>query len=433
MQVNLNYGRGVLPLTLRDSWDVTIVRKPRMPVQADPPSAVDRALQNPIGCGTLDSLADRGGKVCVLVCDITRPVPNGTILPILIRELIASGFEPKDITVLIATGLHRPNEGEELAEVIGDAWVLNTVNVVNHFAHNDLEHVYVGTTKSGTSVRLDKRFVEADLKIVTGLVEPHFMAGYSGGRKVIAPGIAHADTITTLHNSTFMSHNKTTNCVLDGNPLHAEQLEIVSMIGDAYAVNTVIDEERNLSFVNFGEIVASHLQAVEMTRKFSEIMLPVKYSTIVTSGAGYPLDKTYYQTVKGMVGPLEILSTGGSLIVASECSEGLGSPDFVQSQKNLVAKGEDAFLDSIKTKRNASVDEWQTQMQLKSTSRGDVQLYATGLCDEQRKLTGVRTIESVENAIEESIKKHSDPKVAVVPEGPYVIPFCENIGFTGAE
>ena len=134
--------------------------------------------------------------------------------------------------------------------------------MVNHFAHKDLDHTYVGTTKSGTEVKLDKRFVNASLRIATGLVEPHFMAGYSGGRKVIAPGIAHADTITTLHNSKFMSHSKTSNCVLEGNLLHAEQLEIVEMIGGAYAINTVIDEDRNLSFVNAGEIVESHLEAV---------------------------------------------------------------------------------------------------------------------------------------------------------------------------
>ena len=426
MQVNLNYGKGVLPISLRDSWDVTVVRKPTMPVHHDPQAAVDEALSSPVGCDTLDVLSEGAGKVCVLVCDITRPVPNGTILPILIRKLIALGFEPRDITILVATGLHRPNEGKELAEVIGDSWVLNTVNVVNHFAQNDSDHVHVGTTKSGTDVNLDRRFIEASLKIVTGLVEPHFMAGYSGGRKVISPGIAHAETITTLHNAKFMSHHKTTNCVLEGNPLHEELLEIVAMIGDAYAVNTVIDEERNLSFVNFGEIVASHLQAVEMTRKFSEIHLPKKYSTIVTSGAGYPLDKTYYQTVKGMVGPLEILTNGGSLIIASECSEGLGSPEFIESQKDLIAKGENAFLASIKTKTNANVDEWQTQMQLKSTRRGDVQLYATGLRDEQKMLTGVNTIEAIEDAIDQSINKHSDPRVAIIPEGPYVIPFHDH-------
>ncbi len=174
-------------------------------------------------------------------------------------------------------------------------------------------------------VKLDRRFVEADLKIVTGLVEPHFMAGYSGGRKVIAPGIAHRDTITTFHNARFMSDPKADNCVLEGNPLHREQLEIVRMLRRVLAVNTVIDEHRRVSFVNFGEVVDSHLEAVEFIRRYAQVAVPRRFKTVVTSAAGYPLDTTYYQTVKGMVGPVDILEPGGNLVVVSECSEGIGS------------------------------------------------------------------------------------------------------------
>ena len=433
MRVNLSYGKGHLPLNLSDDWEVTVVRKPKMKIHNDEEAAVEQALRNPVGCDLFTNKPDGpDSSVCILVCDITRPVPNGVILPVLVRKLIKSGFDPKDITILVATGLHRPNEGEELAEVIGNEWVLNSINVVNHFAQSDLDHIYVGTTRSGTEVKLDRRFVNASLRIVTGLVEPHFMAGYSGGRKVIAPGIAHADTITTLHNSKFMSHHKTSNCVLEGNLLHAEQLEIVEMIGGAYSLNTVIDEDRNLSFVNFGEIVESHLQAVSFMEKFAKINLPEKYSTVVTSSAGYPLDKTYYQTIKGMVGPLEILNDGGSLIVASECSEGLGSPEFVASQKSLIECGAKAFLASIRGKRNAAVDEWQTQMQLKSTENWQVLLYATGLAEEQRGLTGVHMIDSVERAIERSVVRSADRRVAIIPEGPYVIPFHSASGGTGS-
>ena len=174
-------------------------------------------------------------------------------------------------------------------------------------------------------VKLDRRLVEADLKIATGLVEPHFMAGWSGGRKVIAPGVAHKDTITTFHSARFMEHPNATSCNLDGNPLHETQLEIVAMLGGALALNTVIDEERRLSFVNFGEIVASHLDAVRHMREYAEVAVAERFSTVVTSAAGYPLDKTYYQTVKGMVTPMDILAPGGDLIIASSCSEGMGS------------------------------------------------------------------------------------------------------------
>ena len=206
---------------------------------------------------------------------------------------------------------------------------METVEVANHFARDDAAHVDLGTTRThGVPVKLDRRLVEAELKIATGLVEPHFMAGWSGGRKVIAPGVAHKDTITTFHSARFMEHPRATSCILDGNPLHEAQLEIVEMLGGALALNTVIDEERRLSFVNFGEIVASHLEAVAHMSEYAEVPVAEQFSTVVTSAAGYPLDKTYYQTVKGMVTPIEIMAPGADLIIASACSEGMGSQEF---------------------------------------------------------------------------------------------------------
>ena len=245
----------------------------------------------------------------------------------MIEELLAAGVPRSGIVVLVATGLHRPNEGDELARVIGDDWVLGNVRVENHFARDAGAHANLGVTATrGTPAKLDRRLVEADLRIATGLVEPHFMAGYSGGRKVVVPGVAHEDTIRTLHNARFMGHPAATQANLDGNPLHKEQLEIVRMLGDVYALNVVIDEERRLSFVNFGEIVASHLAAVEFAHRHCTVSLPRRFSTVVTSAAGYPLDQTYYQTVKGMVTPMGILEDDGTLIVASACTEGFRLP-----------------------------------------------------------------------------------------------------------
>ena len=315
MRVELSYGRGSIAMALQDNWNVEVIRKPAMPVLPDPAAAVRTALMAPVGSRSLGDEARGARSACILICDITRPVPNGLLLPAILRELLAAGLPAEAIRVLVATGLHRPNEGAELEELVGDPWVLQTVRVENHFARHDADHVLVGTTHAGTVVRLDRRFVDADLKIVTGLVEPHFMAGYSGGRKVIAPGIAHRETITTFHNARFMSHPLAENCVLDGNPLHREQLEIVRMLGKVLAVNTVLDEHRRLSFVNFGAVVESHLQAVEFTRGFAQVPVARRYRTVVTSAAGYPLDKTYYQTVKRMVGPLDILEPGGTLAV----------------------------------------------------------------------------------------------------------------------
>ncbi len=425
MRVDLNFGRGFLPLDLPDDWAVTVVRKPAMPVVPDAAAAVVAALRAPVDSPTLRDLAAAATSACVLICDITRPVPNGVILPGLIRELLDAGMAADAITVLVATGLHRPNEGDELRELVGDPWVLETVKVANHFARNDDDHAYVGTTSAGNVIRLDKRLLDADLKIATGLVEPHFMAGYSGGRKVIAPGVAHAETITTFHSARYMENPRAANCVLDGNPLHDDQLEIVEMIGGAVAVNAVIDDSRRLSFVNFGEIRRSHLDAVAFIRRFAEVPVTERFATVVTSSAGYPLDKTYYQTVKAMVGPLDILAPGGNLIIASECSEGMGSPEFVAAQRRLAAEGPERFLEGLKEKTHAAVDEWQTEMQLKPMRAGTVHLYAPGLSAEERGLTGVTMTDSLEATIRDCVEASGEARVAVVPEGPYVVPFYE--------
>jgi lactate racemase len=370
-------------------------------------------------------LAKAAGSATIAICDITRPVPNHLFLRPLIEILLQAGIRATAIRILVATGLHRPNLGAELDDLIGDAWVLRTVPVENHYATRDEDHVLLGTTPTrGTVVRLDKRFIEADLKIVTGLVEPHFMAGYSGGRKVIAPGLAHAETITTFHSARFMANPKAINCNLKGNPLHEEQLEIVRMLGGALALNTVLDEARNLSFINFGEIVTSHAEAVAFVRNYAEVSVKQRFKTVVTSAAGYPLDRTYYQTVKGMVGPINILEPGGRLIVASECSEGLGSAAFVEAQRRLIKLGSEEFLRRILLKSHADIDEWQTQMQLKPMAVGTLQLFSTGLSPAQHALTGVVSIDSVRSAVRESVAVSGDPAVAVIPEGPYVIPFC---------
>ena len=426
MTIDLLYGRGTVSLAPPPGCVPTVVAKHAMPVLADPAAAVARALAEPVGVPALPALARGRRSACILICDITRPVPNRLFLGPLVRGLLDAGVPRAGITVLVATGLHRANEGSELAELVGDPWVLETVSVANHDATVDRDHVLLGRTPGrGTVVRLDRRLVAADLKIATGLVEPHFMAGWSGGRKVIAPGVAHAETITTFHNSAFMAHPSAANCVLDGNPLHEEQLAIVGMLGGALTLNTVIDDQRRLAFVNFGEIVASHLEAVAFARRYAQVAVPRRFHTVVTSAAGYPLDKTYYQTVKGMVGPLDILEPGGDLIVASACSEGLGSKHYLEAQRRLVDLGPDGFAASIERKPHADIDEWQTQMQLRPMRVGRVRLYTDGLDAIAAGLTGVERVSDLAGAVAESMARHRDPHVAFVPEGPYVVPVHE--------
>jgi nickel-dependent lactate racemase len=423
MQIELRYGRGNLPVSLPGTVQVTVIRKPPMPALPDPDRAFRDCLRQPIGASPLLEEARGKKSACILICDITRPVPNALLLRPILETLLAAEMDPARIVVLVATGLHRPNLGAELEELVGDPWVLRTFRVENHDARDDAAHADLGPTRSGTPVKLDRRFLDAELRIVTGLVEPHFMAGWSGGRKVIAPGVAHKDTITCFHSSRFMAHPLADNCVLEGNPLHLEQLEILSRLGPVLAANVVIDEERRPSFVNFGEANESHARAVAFVARYVRVPVPHRFSTVVTSAAGYPLDKTYYQTVKGMVAPLGILEPGGNLIVASACEEGMGSRDYLAAQRRLLQLGPEGFALAIGRKQFADIDEWQTQMQLKPLRAGAVHLYSTGLRGEDRALTGVRIAESVEAAVLESVRRTGDPRVAVIPEGPYLVPF----------
>ena len=426
MQVELSFGRQGLLVELPEEAIPQIIRKPKYPVPEDPHSLVKQALSQPIHSKKLSQEAMGNKTACILVCDITRPVPNKLFLKPVIDELGAGGIPIDGITILIATGLHRPNLGEELEELIGDPWVTENIRILNHDARDENSIVHLGKTPTHqVPLGLNQHFVKADLKLVTGLVEPHFMAGYSGGRKVIAPGIAHHETIRTFHSARFMESPYAASCNLDKNPLHESQLEIVQMLGgEILAVNTILDEERNLIHVNFGEVLASHQEAVNFARASCEIPVGRKFKTILTSSAGYPLDKTYYQTVKGMVTPLDILEPGGTLIIASECAEGIGSPEFRESQARLVELGPAAFLETLLSKDLAEIDEWESEMQLKPMRLGEVQLYCPGMSKEDQKLTGVKMIKDLQQAVAAAIKRVGDAEVAVIPEGPYLVPFA---------
>ena len=427
-QVELLYGRGRLRVELPESVDVEVIRKRPLPKLTDPRHAVEDSLDHPDDCPGLAELARGRRDACIVVCDITRPVPNHLFLRPMLERMTASGIPLASITILIANGMHRAGDDAEIAEIIGDPWVVENVRIVSHDACDRASLTDLGrTAASDCPVWVNRLLVDADLRIVTGLVEPHFMAGWSGGRKVVAPGVAGEDTIRTFHSSRFMEDPRAVQCNLEGNPLHLAQREIVHRIGELYALNTVIDEDRDLSFVNFGRIEESHLRAVDFVQAYAVVDSPRRFHTIVTSSAGYPLDRTYYQTIKGMVTPMDILEPGGTIIMVSECSEGLGSAHFRDAQRRLVALGMDAFAESLSHKELADIDEWQTEMQLKPMRVGTIRLYATGLDAEDLLLTGVEPTTSVEAAVLRSIAEHPGA-VAVIPEGPYVIPMYRPVG-----
>jgi nickel-dependent lactate racemase len=422
-RVQLLYGQTTCDVSLPEEYRIHEIHKEPSNPLPDPARATLAALQDPVEMRPLSQIARNARSVCILISDITRPTPNGVVLPHIIAELEAAGISRDNVTILIATGLHRPAPKAEKRIIVGDETVFSSVRVVNHYANNDAQHVKLRSTTRGTPVLIDKRFVEADVKVLIGLVEPHFMAGYSGGRKLVAPGIAHRETILTFHAPPFMEDPNARNCNLEGNPLHEDQLEIVSMVGDIFAVNVIINEERDIVFVNAGEVIQSHLESVAFARRICEVEIPEKFSTILTSAGGFPLDKTYYQTVKGMVSPLDILKPGGNVIIVSECSEGMGSDNFLESQRWLAESDPQSFIRRISEPgRKTLIDQWETEKLVESLKKGEVYLFSECLTEADWALTCVHRARSVEQAVHDSVAKSNDPHVAVIPEGPYVIP-----------
>ncbi len=421
MRITLDYGRTGLPVELPDDRVVGLLAiRPSSPL-ADPETAVVRAMENPIGTPPLSQLARARKNACILVCDITRPVPNRIILPSMLGTLEEQGIARKDILILIATGLHRPNEGAELEEMAGPE-IAGRYRIENHHGKVLEEHDYLGTTPRGVPVYLDRRYVRADLKITTGLIEPHLMAGYSGGRKVICPGIAALETVKIWHGPQFLEHPKADCGILDGNPVHEENTRIAKMAGCDFIVNVCLDGQRRLTWVGAGDMEKAWLEGVRFVEQVVRVGMPEPVDIVVTSCAGYPLDTTWYQAVKGLTGALPIVKKGGTIVMAASLSEGLGSPEF----QRLLAENQDLklFKERILGKDYFVMDQWQLEELAKVVEHCRVKVVSDGLPPETLRRCHVEPAASVEQAVADSLTQHGPKaRIAVIPKGPYVLPY----------
>lgn len=422
MRIRLDYGRTGLEVNLPDDRIVGPLAIRPAPPLADPEKAIADALAHPIGSRPLAEIARGRKNACVLVCDITRPVPNRLILLPLLRILEAQGIARKDILLLIATGLHRPNEGEELAELVG-ADVAANYRIENHHGKVREEHDYLGTTPNGVPVWLDSRYVRADLKITTGLIEPHLMAGYSGGRKVICPGIAGLDTVKVWHGPRFLEHPRADCGILDGNPVHEENTRIARMAGCDFIVNVCLDGQRRITWVGAGDMIAAWREGVRFVEQVVKAPVAESVDVVVTSCAGYPLDTTWYQAVKGLTGALPIVKRGGTIVMAASLSEGLGSPEF----QRVLAENPDLnlFKQRILGQDYFIMDQWQLEELAKVVERCRVKVVSDGLSPETLRLCHVEPAATVEEAVAACLAEYGPAaRVAVIPKGPYVLPYC---------
>lgn len=421
MHLTLRYGRHGLDVDLPDRNVAHVLRLNPVPPLPDPVAATRAVLRDPLGTPPLVDLARGRRDACLVVSDITRPVPNAVLLPPILDALETAGLGPERILVLVATGLHRGNSRDELVQMgLGDA-LARGISIVNHDARDAASHRHLGVTSGGIPVWVDQRYLQADLKLLTGLVEPHLMAGFSGGRKAICPGLCGVETVMAWHSPRMLEPPEACAGKLAGNPVHEQALEVARMAGGAdLIVNATLDERRQVTGVYAGELEAAHLAAVAQAERQTRVVLDAPVDIVVTTAAGWPLDLTFYQGVKGMVGALPITRPGGTIIIAQENAEGIGGPEYAELMLGITDPHDymaRAFRGEV-----CSIDQWQLHEQEKVLRRCQVLNFSEGLPRDVQQRLFVTPVDSVEAGVAQALAKHGpDARIAVIPEGPYVL------------
>jgi nickel-dependent lactate racemase len=418
MKIHLAYGKNGLSVEIPDRNLLKVLTMEEARPLDDPAEVLERALVNPLGGQPLTSIARQAGSACVVICDITRPVPNTILLPPLLRTLEEAGIKRERITILIATGLHRESTPDEVTTMVGSA-IRDGYTIRSHRARVQEEQTFLGETSGGSPVYIDKTYCNADLKITTGFIEPHLMAGFSGGRKLIAPGCAGEETIKALHSPKFIEHPGCREGSIDGNPLHRELLEIARMAGHDFLVNVTLDTRHTVTGMFAGDPLEAHTAGIQHARLAVRATVPREADIVVTTSAGHPLDLTLYQAVKGMTAALPILRENGRLILVAECAEGLGSHEFSEMATSFPSA--EAFVDFI-SNNPVVIDQWQLEECAKAARHAEVVLVSPAISRKHGTDLFIDTAETVEEALRSGWERLGpDASVAVIPQGPYTL------------
>ena len=418
MQFQLAYGKGTLNVELPEANVVQCLGyQPATPL-ADPTQTLQSLLFAPNGTPSLASLAAGKRSACIVISDRSRPVPNRILLPPILETLEAAGIARDTICILVGTGLHPVITPEEILEIVGPE-IANRYSIVSHDARDEATNRRIGESPRGIPVVIDSRYLDAELKILTGLIEPHFMAGYSGGRKSICPGIAGRETICTWHSPRFIEHENARFGKLDGNPIHEEAVFIARAAGCDFIVNAVIDAERRILDIFAGDLEAAHRDGVTFARQLVTATISEPVDIVVTSAAGYPLDNSWYQSIKGVVAALDILKPGGTIVLASACGGGIGNAEFEQIAAKF--KTIDAFMEAIHGDFFI-INQWQVEELAMALTKCKVRVVTGGLPPEVLSQYYVQPAASVEAAVAEAMAEYGpNATIAVLPEGPYVL------------
>ncbi len=420
MDLRLAYGKTGLNVSVPDRSLAGVIHMNQAKALQNPEKAIHDSLAHPIGSAPLSEIAQGHQSAVIVISDITRPVPNKVLLPPLLNTIEAAGIPRKKITILIATGIHRPNLGDELIELVGQE-IAENYNVVNHYSEVPDNHERIGYVCGDIPVDLDKIFLEADLKITTGLVELHLMAGYSGGRKSVLPGIASLETMKHMHGYRMLQQDETCNAKLKGNPFHEAAVEVARKAGVDFILNVTLDEDRNITGVYAGDLEAAHEQACTDVEQCVTVEIDEPADIVITNGGGYPLDKTLYQTIKGMVAAMEVVKPNGTIVIAAENDEACGSQAFTDLLRKLKDPME--FYEIVAGPNYVAKDQWMIQEMVNVMHHCEILYYTEGITDEDIRDYLLKPISSVEEGIQQALQRHGEnAKILVIPEGPYVLP-----------
>ncbi len=430
MEVSFRCGRETIMLRVPDD---TIVYKSTFPsATASAAETVMTAINKPIGTQPLPELLAKrdSGDVAVVVSDFTRPIPYRAFLPQLLARIQDCGVPREEILILIATGMHHPCTRQEHLDMFGKE-IADSFRIISHEAENPTELIELPeTSRSGNAVRLNRHYVNAGFRFITGLVEPHFMAGFSGGRKSVCPGIASLDSLRTFHGYGFLSDHNACNGVLENNPLHEEALSVAAMLSIDYSLNVVLNNDHEVISAYGGSLEGAHSAACDFVRRHACPVVEEEADVVITSSGGYPLDATFYQCVKGLVSCLPAVKRDGIILAVGGCSEGIGSKEYIKIMKEYEGRWRD-FIERIKESGEFIKDQWEFQMHcraLDKVGQENLIFVSDGLSREQLDCLSVNGIdapkEMIADILQDTIQQLLQQVIslAVFPEGPYCAP-----------
>lgn len=419
MKTNLLYGQNELEIEVPDH--TFIVEPKELAALENEREAIIHALRNPTGTPPLKEMVKATDTIAIVISDITRPTPNHILVPLLIEELNHVPLE--NFVIINGTGTHRDQTREEFVQMLGE-WVVDNIRIINNQCHQQEALSNVGHSKFGCDVYLNKEYVEADFRIVTGFIEPHFFAGFSGGPKGIMPGIAGIETIMTFHNARMIGDPLSTWGNMVNNPVQDMTREINRLCKPHFMLNVTLNKEKEITSVFAGELYEAHDKGCTFVKEHAMIRCEERFDVVITSNSGYPLDQNLYQAVKGMSAAHKIVKKGGAIIIASECSDGL--PNHGNYAKIFeLADSPQGLLDLINDPDFKMFDQWQVQKQAVIQVWADVYVYSK-LTDEQVTNAMLKPTHNIEQTLEELKKVYGENmSVAVLPLGPLTIPYVE--------